>query len=149
MSHPVSFFILFISFASSVAAQENEVTLESVVVTATRDAEEIRKVPANVTVITQEGIAQSNAQNVVDLLKDQVDVVVRDDYGNGKTAAVDIRGFGETGTLNVLAGWTEDGSMTSISAEWTGPRFPGTRSNGLKSCGAPEPSSTGTMPSAE
>ena len=72
------------------------------VVTATRDAEEIRKVPANVTVITQEGIEQSNAQNVVDLLKDQVDVVVRDFYGNGKTASVDIRGFGETGTLNVL-----------------------------------------------
>jgi iron complex outermembrane recepter protein len=98
----VLFFILFISFPFSLPAQENEVTLEGVVVTATRDAEEIRKVPANVTVITQEGIAQSNAQNVVDLLKDQVDVVVRDFYGNGKTASVDIRGFGETGNLNVL-----------------------------------------------
>ncbi len=32
----------------------------------------------------------------------EVDVVVRDFYGNGKTASVDIRGFGETGTLNVL-----------------------------------------------
>jgi iron complex outermembrane recepter protein len=98
----VIFLILFNSFPFSLPAQENEVTLEGVVVTATRDAEEIRKVPANVTVITQEGIAQSNAQNVVDLLKDQVDVVVRDFYGNGKTASVDIRGFGETGNLNVL-----------------------------------------------
>jgi iron complex outermembrane receptor protein len=98
----ILFFILFISFPTSLPAQENEVTLEGVVVTATRDAEEIRKVPANVTVITQEGIAQSNAQSVVDLLKDQMDVVVRDFYGNGKTASVDIRGFGETGNLNVL-----------------------------------------------
>jgi len=98
----VLFFVLFISFPFSLPAQENEVTLEGGVVTATRDAEEIRKVAANVTVITQEGIAQSNAQNVVDLLKDQVDVVVRDFYGNGKTASVDIRGFGETGNLNVL-----------------------------------------------
>ena len=51
----IFFFILFISFPLSLLAQENEVTLEEVVVTATRDAEEIRKVPANVTVITQEG----------------------------------------------------------------------------------------------
>ena len=98
----IIFFILFISIPLSLTAQEKEVTLDEVVVTATRDAEEIRKIPANVTVITQEGIEQSNSQNVVDLLKDQVDVVVRDFYGNGKTASVDIRGFGETGTLNVL-----------------------------------------------
>ena len=95
-------FTLFLSFSLSLMAQEDEVTLEGMVVTATRDAEEVRKVAANVTVITQEGIAQSNAQNVVDLLKDQVDVVVRDFYGNGKAASVDIRGFGETGNLNVL-----------------------------------------------
>ncbi len=43
-------------------AQEKEVTLDEVVVTATRDAEEIRKIPANVTVITREGIEQSNSQ---------------------------------------------------------------------------------------
>ena len=83
-------------------AQEKEVTLEGVVVTATRDAEEIRKIPANVTVITKKEIEESTAQNVVDLLKDEVDVVVRDVYGNGKSASVDIRGFGETGNLNVL-----------------------------------------------
>jgi len=93
---------LFLFSPICLLAQDKEVTLEEVVVTATRDVEEVRKVAANVTVITPEGIAQSNAQNVVDLLKDQVDVVVRDFYGNGKTASVDIRGFGETGNLNVL-----------------------------------------------
>jgi iron complex outermembrane receptor protein len=78
------------------------VTLEPVVVTATRDLEEIRKIPAGVSVVTKEKIEQSNAQNVVDLLRDEVNVVVRDNYGNGKSASVDIRGFGETGLLNTL-----------------------------------------------
>ena len=83
-------------------AQENEVTLEGVVVTGTRDVQEIRKVPANVTVITREEIQRSNAQTVIDLTRSEVGVVVRDFYGTGKTASVDIRGFGETGPLNTL-----------------------------------------------
>jgi len=98
----IIFSILSISIPLGLFAQEKEVTLDEVVVTATRDTEEVRKIPANVTVITQEGIEQSNAQNVVDLLRSEADVVVRDFYGNGKTASVDIRGFGETGPLNTL-----------------------------------------------
>jgi len=98
----IIFSILSISIPLGLVAQEKEVTLDEVVVTATRDTEEVRKIPANVTVITQEGIEQSNAQNVVDLLRSEADVVVRDFYGNGKTASVDIRGFGETGPLNTL-----------------------------------------------
>ncbi len=84
------------------SAQEKEVTLEEVVVTATRDAQEVHKIPANVTVISKEEIDRSNAQNVVDVLRDQVGLVVRDYYGTGKNASVDIRGFGETGLLNTL-----------------------------------------------
>jgi len=105
MKHFIFFvvsFIIFISIPFSLFAQEKEVTLEKVVVTATRDVEEIRKIPANVTVITKEEIGQSNAQNVVDLLRNDVDIEVRDFYGNGKSASVDIRGFGETGPLNTL-----------------------------------------------
>src|SRR4030042_484394 len=95
-------FIIFISAPLSLFAQEKEVTLEKVVVTATRDAQEIKKIPANVTVITREEIERSNAKTTVDVLRDEVGVVVRDYYGNGKTASVDIRGFGETGLLNTL-----------------------------------------------
>jgi len=98
----IAFFILIISIPFSLSAQEKEVTLEEVVVTATRDIQEIRKVPANVTVITKEEIAESNAQTVTDALKDEVGVVVRDLLGTGKNASVDIRGFGETGPLNTL-----------------------------------------------
>jgi len=102
-------FILFIIFSCLsispplvLMAQEEETTLGEVVVTGTRDIQEIRKVPANVTVVTKEEIQQSNAQNVVDVLRNEVDVEVRDYYGNGKSASVDIRGFGETGLLNTL-----------------------------------------------
>src|SRR4030043_232451 len=58
--------------------------------------------PANVTVITREEIEKSNSQTVIDLVRTEVGVVVRDYYGTGKTASVDIRGFGETGPLNTL-----------------------------------------------
>ena len=93
---------LFVLFPFGLLAQEKEVTLEEVVVTATRDAQEIRKVPANITVITEEKMKESNAQVVTDVLKDEVGVVVRDYFGTGKTATLDIRGFGETGPLNTL-----------------------------------------------
>ena len=105
MKHSISIFsslTLFVLFPFCLLAQEKEVTLEEVVVTATRDVQEIRKIPANVTVITREGIEQSNAQNLVDLLRNEVDIEVQDYYGNGKSASVDIRGFGETGPLNTL-----------------------------------------------
>ncbi len=105
MKHFISIFLsltFFVVFPSFSLAQDKEVTLEKVVVTATRDVEEIRKIPASVTVVTKEEIEQSNAQNVVDLLRNEVGIEVRDNYGNGKSASVDIRGFGETGLLNTL-----------------------------------------------
>lgn len=95
-------FMGLISIPLSLSAQEKEVTLEPVVVTATRDIQEIRKIPANVTVVTREEIERSNAKATVDLLRNEVGVVVRDFTGNGKTTSVDIRGFGETGPLNTL-----------------------------------------------
>lgn len=98
----VSFPIIFASIPLQLFAQEKEVTLEEVVVTATRDVEEIRKIPANVTVITKEEIEHSHARTAVDVLRDKVDVTVTDFYGTGKSSAVDIRGFGETGPLNTL-----------------------------------------------
>jgi iron complex outermembrane receptor protein len=105
MKHFVSIFLsltLLAVFPSFSLAQDKEVTLEEVVVTATRDVEEIRKVSANVTVVTQEKITASNAKTITDVLEDEVGVVVRNLSGTGKSAQVDIRGFGETGPLNTL-----------------------------------------------
>jgi iron complex outermembrane receptor protein len=98
----IAFFILIISIPFSLSAQEKEVTLEEVVVTATRDLQEIRKIPANVTVITREEIDKSNSQTTIDLMRSEVGVAVKDWFGNAKNASVDIRGFGETGLLNTL-----------------------------------------------
>ncbi len=85
------------------AEEKEEVpVLQEVVVTATRQEEEIRKIPANVTVITEKDIKNSNAKTVLDLLRPEEGIVVRDLLGNGKTAQVDMRGFGETGPLNTL-----------------------------------------------
>ncbi|MGQ9510138.1 MAG: TonB-dependent receptor [Thermodesulfobacteriota bacterium] len=93
---------VFTIFNLSLHAQENEITLEPIVVTATRDVQEIRKIPANITVITREEIEQSNAKSTVDLLRNEGAVRVKDWTGGGKTVTVDIRGFGETGPLNTL-----------------------------------------------
>ncbi|MDW7646328.1 MAG: TonB-dependent receptor [Desulfuromonadales bacterium] len=86
--------------AGPTLAQPTE--MDTVVVTATRTEQAIKTVPANVTVIDQEAIATSNAQNVVELLRSQEGIVVRDLLGNGKTANVDLRGFGETSAANTL-----------------------------------------------
>ncbi len=99
------FFVTMFSFVAiplSLLAQELEVTLETIVVTATRDPQEIRKIPANVTVITREQIEQSHAKTTVDLLRSEVGITVQDFTGSGKTVSIDIRGFGETGPLNTL-----------------------------------------------
>ncbi len=113
--------LLFVSIPFLLSAQEEEVTLERVVVTATRDVQEIRKVPANVTIITREEIERSNAQSVIDLVRKEVGVVVRDYYGTGKTASVDVRGFGETGTLNtlVLVDGRRVNEIDLSGADWT------------------------------
>ena len=114
-------FLVLISVPFSLYAQNDEVTLEKVVVTGTRDIQEIRKIPANVTLITKEEIQESNAKTVVDVLRDKADVVVRDFYGTGKAASVDIRGFGETAPLNTLV--LVDGSRVNeidlSGVDWT------------------------------
>ncbi len=94
--------MLLISIPPSIHAQEKEITMETIVVTATRDPQEVRKVPSNVTVLTREQIEQSNAKTTIDLLRNEVGVTVQDFTGSGKTASIDLRGFGETAPLNIL-----------------------------------------------
>jgi iron complex outermembrane receptor protein len=79
-----------------------DVVMDEVVVTGTRSEEKVERIPANVTVISQKEIATSNAKNVPDLLRSQEGIIVRDLLGNGKTAQVDLRGFGESAPSNTL-----------------------------------------------
>lgn len=73
---------------------ETPVTLEEVVVTATRDKQEIRKTPANVTVITAEEIEKSGATTLVEVLENIEGVQFRSYSGNSSQALLDLRGFG-------------------------------------------------------
>ncbi|HEX68422.1 MAG TPA: TonB-dependent receptor [bacterium] len=91
---------LFLFISASLFSQAFE--LEEVVVTATRESEEIQKIPATITVITEEEIKTSSAKNLGELLESELGIVVGDYLGNGKTINVDIRGFGETAPSNVL-----------------------------------------------
>ncbi|OIN97212.1 hypothetical protein AUJ66_04070 [Candidatus Desantisbacteria bacterium CG1_02_38_46] len=82
-------------------AWEQEFELERIVVTATKGQErDVQFIPANITVITSEDIAKSNARTIPDLLKSEVGLVVRDILGNGGQVSVDIRGFGEAAAMN-------------------------------------------------
>ena len=83
-------------------AQDEEVGLEKIVVTPYRYAETLTNIASSVTVITPIEIKNSNAEKVVDVLRSIPGVVVRDLYGNGNSAVVDIAGFGEQAALNVL-----------------------------------------------
>ena len=76
--------------------------MEEVVVTASRQEEEVRETARNVTVITAEDIAGATSNFVPDLLAREANVSLRSFYGTDKNAGVDIRGMGQTSSSNVL-----------------------------------------------
>ena len=84
------------------AHAEEKIQVEEVVVTATRYEEKVSDVPANVSVISEEEINNSTAQNIPDLLRTEVGVLVNDIVGNRRAYTVDLRGFGETAGSNTL-----------------------------------------------
>ena len=88
--------------SSQIYAQEQEVLLDKIVVTPYRYGKELGKVAASVSLITQEDIKNSNAESVLDILRPVPGLVVRDYYGTGTKASLDLRGFGEQGGMNVL-----------------------------------------------
>ncbi len=83
------------------AAPGDPVELEKIVVTSSRMAQANYKLPSNVTVIDREDITASGAQNISDVLRQELGVNVYD-TSTVKTSVVDIRGFGDTATRNVL-----------------------------------------------
>jgi iron complex outermembrane receptor protein len=75
--------------------QETEViTIPEMVVTATRYMEEVRKVPANVTVITAADIRKSGATTIPEILERLEGINFRSYSGNASKAMIDVRGFG-------------------------------------------------------
>jgi len=93
------FFSVIASGGFTIAApqggpQEKAIVMEEVVVTATRDTEEIRNVPANVSVITAKDIEKSGATNVVEVLDKLESIQFRNYSGNASQSLIDLRGFG-------------------------------------------------------
>lgn len=78
-------------------AQMNEV-----IVTATRYEEPVGTVPAHVTVITEEEIANSTAKDIPSLLGKEAGLHAYDITGNRRSYRIDRSGFGETAVLNTL-----------------------------------------------
>jgi len=101
--------------------KESIVTMDEVVVTGTRSEEKVERIPANVTVIDQEDIKKSNAKSVPDLLRSQEGIVVRDLLSNGKSAQVDLRGFGEAAPYNnlVLVDGRRVNEIDLSGVDWT------------------------------
>lgn len=96
-----SFFVLFFSvvvFSPANASQKDAdnalVTMGEIVVTATRDAQEIRKTPSSVSVITEEEINDSGATTLVEVLDRIESIAFRTYSGNSSQSQIDMRGFG-------------------------------------------------------
>ena len=97
----VSFFVLLFSLVifSPVQAEETKaanevVTMGEVVVTATRDTQEIRKTPSSVTVITEDEIRDAGATTLVEVLDKIESIQFRTYSGNSSQSQIDMRGFG-------------------------------------------------------
>jgi len=99
-------------------AEEKALSIDEVVVTATRTEEDIEKISANVTVITQEEIKKSTATTVQDLLKNEEGLIVRDLYGTGTKSTVDMRGFAKGVNTVVLIDGRRINQIDSGTVDW-------------------------------
>ena len=76
---------------------------DAVVITAPRFPEDVRRLPASVTVLDAAAIARSAARTLPELLAEQPGINMRDFFGNNAAGtAIDLRGFGITGAQNTL-----------------------------------------------
>jgi iron complex outermembrane receptor protein len=97
---------------------EEKVKLEEVVVTALRTKEEVEKLPANVTVITEEDIRISAATTVQDLLREEEGLIIRDLFGTGTKSTVDMRGFGRGLNTAILIDGRKVNEIDLSGVDW-------------------------------
>ncbi len=110
--------IIMIAASLPVWAEEKAISLDEIVVTATRADEEIDKISSNITVITQEEIKKSTAITVQDLLKAEEGLIVRDLYGTGTKSTVDMRGFAKGVNTVVLIDGRRINQIDSGAVDW-------------------------------
>ena len=97
MRHAVAGFLVG-AFVSLCFAQD-----DAVLITAPRFPQDLRELPASVTVMTEEDIAKSAARTLPELLSGEAGLTMKDFFGNNAAStSVDLRGFGATGAQNTL-----------------------------------------------
>lgn len=120
--HMVSI-VTILTFAVPVTAQQKGLKLEPVVVTATRQEEEILRIPSHITVITQEDIQQSAATNTGDLLRTEAGIWVTNTSGSSPTGIlIDARGFNNGGgngsRMLILIDGRRANQVDSSATDW-------------------------------
>jgi iron complex outermembrane receptor protein len=86
----------------TIAPVISSAALGPIIVTPTIIEQEREDSPTPITVIDEKTIAQSGANNLVELLRGQAGLHISDLFGDGSQVTVDLRGFGPTAISNTL-----------------------------------------------
>jgi len=97
----IIFCILLFPIVSTAAEAQVE-DLGTVEVTSGRYEAPAKRSSKPVTIIDRKAIEASHVENVVDLLRGEANIVVRDSSGIGAKAQVDLGGFGEASSANLV-----------------------------------------------
>ncbi len=84
------------------ATQTGAAEIPAVVVSAARTEQSTLTTPASITVITRKQIEGSGSTHIIEVLRGQGGVQIKDLYGDGSRATVDMRGFGDSASSNTL-----------------------------------------------
>ncbi|MBM4278878.1 MAG: TonB-dependent receptor, partial [Deltaproteobacteria bacterium] len=100
----ITLFTLLISIPLLLSAQEKEVTLEKVVVTATRVETPIEEIASSITVIPSEEIVRKQKTSVLEVLRGLPGLDVVQTGGTGGTTSIFLRGANSEHTLVMIDG---------------------------------------------
>src|SRR4030067_1634491 len=102
----ISFFAVIFSAPWSIVAfaEEADVKLQEVVVTATKTEKDPKDVTQSVTVITSDEIKRSGASNAAEVLRKSVDLNFKECGPKGSTANISVRGSTAAQVLILLDG---------------------------------------------
>jgi iron complex outermembrane receptor protein len=98
----LSVFGIFLVIPFNQGLAEPVEDLDDIIVSATRWETAGIPTAGSISVITRSQIIESGAARVIDVLRGQGGVQVRDLYGDGSRATVDMRGFGDSAGANTL-----------------------------------------------
>ncbi len=111
--------IFHFSLVNPLSAEEKTVSLEEIIVTATKVDESIREITSDVTVIKSDEIKKMNVQFVTDVLRKIPELNLIQNGGVGKVATVLLRGGSSSSTLVMIDG-IKVNSTTTGSFDFSG-----------------------------